>query len=111
MRRRGFSEAVTFKILIGSSAIKSVVRSEVIISVCEGIDSGVEFLDSVREIIGGIELIAPGGLHAFNPSVELGEAGRQHPQGDVSLLAGGFELSPELGAAVDLEGPGRGRGR
>ncbi len=44
-RRRGSSEAVTFKILVWSHTIKGIVRSEVVVSVRQGIDPGVECLD------------------------------------------------------------------
>ncbi len=65
---------------------------------------GVELLDSMGQLVDGVELVAPGGLHAFDAAVELRATGRQDVEVDVALLAGEFEVFLELGAAVDLDG-------
>ena len=50
-----------------------------------------------------IKLVATGGMGALDAAVQLGRSGWQHIQRNVQLLAGGFELGPELAAAIDLD--------
>src|SRR5215204_5633189 len=49
------------------------------------------------------ELPPRGAVEALDPAVELGRAGRQHIEGDPSVLAGLLELGHELRSAIDLE--------
>ena len=49
----------------------------VVIEVCEGVDEGLEFFDSMREVEAAIELIAPRALGALDSAIELRPFGRQ----------------------------------
>ena len=57
----------------------------------------------MRQVVAGVELVAPRALGAFDGAVELGPFGRQHEQHEALVFAGLFELGHELGAAVDLD--------
>ena len=52
-----------------SSSAKDVVRSVIVESVSEGVDEGLQLVDSMRQIVGGIELVAPGRLGALDAAI------------------------------------------
>lgn len=68
----------------------------------EGIDEGLQLVDSMRQIVGCIELISPGRWGAFDAAVEVGALRRQHEEFQPARLAFGFEDGFELGSAIDL---------
>ena len=39
---------------------KGLMRSVVIVAVGEGVDEGLEFVDAVGQVVGGVEFVAPG---------------------------------------------------
>ena len=79
-------------------------------SVSEGVDEGLQLVDSMRQIVGCVELISPGRLGAFDAAVEVGALRRQHEEFQPARLAFGFEDGFELGSAIDLNAPdGEGR--
>ncbi len=87
----------------------------VVVAVGESVDQGVELPAALGQGVDGMELVAPGGLHAFDApvelgAVELGAAGREGIEGDAVLLAGVLEVLVELGTAVDLAGADGERG-
>src|SRR5690606_15559273 len=55
------------------------------------------------QVVGFVELVSPASLVSFDGAVELGAFGREDEEREAADLAGGLELSPELGAAVDLD--------
>jgi hypothetical protein len=83
-----------------------------------GPDEGGEFVDFFRVAEFAVELvhlqgtgrdlaelIGVGAVGALHSAVEFGRTGRKNEQMDTALLAGLFELSGKLGAAVDLHRP------
>ena len=50
-----------------------------------------------------------GAWGALDSAAEFGGTGREYEQGESTLLAGLFEQSRELAAAIDREGPDRKR--
>jgi hypothetical protein len=82
----------------------------VVESMGEGVDKGLQLIDSLRQIVGGIELISPGRLGTLDAAVEVGALRRQHEEFEAARLAFGFEDGFELGSAIDLNAPdGEGR--
>ena len=77
----------------------------VVESMGEGVDEGLQLIDSMRQIVGCIELISPGRLGAFDAAVEVGALRRQHEEFQPARLAFGFEDGFELGSAIDLNAP------
>jgi hypothetical protein len=77
MRRRRIAFAESLEILRRRLSAKGVVRSAVVEPVGEGVDEGLQFVDAMRQVIGGVELVAPGGLGAFNAAVEVWPLRRQ----------------------------------
>src|SRR5436305_11293373 len=96
MRRSGVLGSTFIEILFWSEAGKGSVRSVVIVEVLEAVEDWVEGFDGFGEIVGFVELIAPGAVAAFNGPVEFGRFGRQDEELDVVVLA--------LRSAVDLDG-------
>jgi hypothetical protein len=103
MRRRG-SRADSVEILGWGSAVEGVVRPVMIEAMGEGVDEGLQLVDAVGQVVGGVELISPGAVAAFDGAVELRALGRQHVEGEALFLAGALEVGHELGTAVDLDG-------
>jgi hypothetical protein len=88
----------------------STNRISMVESMGEGVDEGLQLIDSMRQIVGCIELISPGRLGAFDAAVEVGALRRQHEEFQPARLAFGFEDGFELGSAIDLNAPdGEGR--
>src|SRR5580700_3049839 len=102
MRRLG-RDAEGFEILRRGSIAKGLVRSVVIEAVGEGVDEGLQLVDAVRQVVGGVELVSPCRLGAFDTSVEVGPFGRQDAEFEAARLTFGFEDGSELRAAVDLD--------
>lgn len=110
MRRRGVALAESLEILRWGLSGKRVVRPMGVESMGEGVDEGLQLIDSMRQIVGCIELISPGRLGAFDAAVEVGALRRQHEEFQPARLAFGFEDGFELGSAIDLnarDGEGR----
>jgi hypothetical protein len=80
MRRRGVALAESSEILCWGLSGKRVVRPMVVESMGEGVDEGLQLIDSMRQIVGCIELISPGRLGAFDAAVEVGALRRQHEE-------------------------------
>jgi hypothetical protein len=85
-----------------SSSAKGVVRSVMAESVGEGVDEGLQLVDSTRQIIGCIELVPSGRLGALDAAVEVGPLGWQHKELQPPSLAFSLEDRFELAAAIDL---------
>ncbi len=64
--------AESLKILRWGLSGKRVVRPMVVEPVGEGIDEGLQLIDSMRQIVGCIELMPPGRLGPFDAAVEVG---------------------------------------
>lgn len=66
----------------------------------EGVDDGLRLTDAVEQLVTGVELIAPGGLDAFDAVVEAGPLGRQNKDFEAArfafLLEGRFELTSTI---------------
>ena len=75
MRRRGLS-AETTEILFGGDVAKGLVGSVVVVSMSEGVDEGLELVDSMGQLVGGVELVSPARLSPFDATVEIGPLGR-----------------------------------
>ena len=77
------------------------MRSAVVEPVGEGVDEGLQFIDAMRQVIGAVELVAPGRLGAFNAAVEVWPLRRQDKEFEaalfVFLLKNGFGLAPAIG--------------
>ena len=58
MRRWGL-RADASEVLGWGEVAKGLVGSVVIISVGEGVDEGLEFVDPDGQVVGGVELVAP----------------------------------------------------
>lgn len=56
----------------------------------------------MRQVIGGVELVAPGRLGAFNAAVEVWPLRRQDKEFEAALFAFVLENRIELAAAIDL---------
>src|SRR5947199_8888277 len=74
----------------------------VVVEVLEGVDPLGELLQIQRQIVAGVELVAPSAVAAFDRAVELGRARRQDVERQLGVPTGEFELGHEFGAAVDL---------
>src|SRR5271170_1564285 len=79
------------------------VWSVVIVSVGEGVDEGLEFVDAAGQVVCGVEFVSPGGLGAFDAAVEVGTFWRQDYELEAVFLAMILEDGHELGSAVDLD--------
>ncbi len=69
MRRRRVADAEGLEILGGGSIAKGLMRSVMVEAVCESVDEGLQLVDSVRQIVGGVELVASGRLCALDAAV------------------------------------------
>ncbi len=78
--------------------------SDVIVEVLVVGEGGASRSDGELASVEVPELDAGAVVGAFDAAVEPGASGRQDKRGDIEWLAGWLELSPELAAAVDLEG-------
>ena len=91
-----------FEILRWGEVAKGLVGSVVIISVGEGVDEGLELIDAIGQVVGGVEFVAPARLGALDASVEVGAFRRQDDELEAFGLAMILEERHELGSAVDL---------
>ncbi len=78
--------------------------SEAVELIAEGIDPVVEAVEVVGQFPGGLELVAPSAVVAFDVAVELRGTRRQCVEGDGAALAFVLEDRLELTAAVHLDG-------
>ena len=92
----------SLELLCRGSSAEGVVRPAVVEAVSKGADDGLQFVDAMRQIVGGVEPVTPSRLGAFDASVEIGALGRQEEL-EASRLVFGFEDGLELAAAVDLD--------
>ena len=58
---------------------------------------------AVGQVVGGVELVAPGGLGALDAGLEIGSLGRQDDEFDALVAAMALEDGHEFGPAVDLD--------
>lgn len=58
MRGRGF-------------AVQGVVWADVIEAVANCVDEGLQLVEAGRQVVAGVEFVAPGGLRAFDRAVKL----------------------------------------
>ena len=72
MRRSWVAEAEGLERLRWGSSGRGVVGPVVVESVREGVDKGLELIDTAGQVVGGVELVAPGGLGALDAAVEVG---------------------------------------
>jgi len=72
MRRLGLRTEGA-EILCRSEVAKGLVGSVVIVSVGEGVDEGLEFVDAAGQVVCGVEFVSPRGLGAFDAAVEVGD--------------------------------------
>ena len=70
------------KVLGGRLSAKGSVGTMSIVSVLEGLDEGIQLIETVRQVVDGIELVAPGAVAALHCAVDLGALGRQHEELD-----------------------------
>ena len=91
MRRLGLC-AEAFEILGWAEIAKGPVGSLVVVAVGEGVDGGLQFFDTGRQVISGVELLAPAGLGALDATVEVGTFGRQDDEFE-ALLAGSYHAT------------------
>ncbi len=54
------------KVLDGGAEVRGVMGAVVVVAVGEGVDQGVELPEAAGQGVDGVELVAPGGLHAFD---------------------------------------------
>jgi hypothetical protein len=102
MRGRGrWAEAA--ETLGWSEIAKGLVRSLVVVSVGEGIDERLEFVDLVGQLVGRVVFVPPARVGALDASVEVGPPGRQDDEFEALVAAMVFEDRHELGSAVDLD--------
>ncbi len=78
--------------------------AEAVELIAEGIDPVVEAVEVIGQFPGGIELVAPGAVGAFDVAVELRGTRRQCVEGDGAALTFVLENRLELAAAVHLDG-------
>ena len=102
MRRLGLRTEGA-EILCRSEVAKGLVRSVVIVSVGEGVDEGLEFVDAAGQVVCGVEFVSPRGLGAFDAAVEVGTFWRQDHELEAVFPAMILEDGHELGSAVDLD--------
>src|SRR3972149_9863465 len=102
MRRLGL-RAEGFEILGRGFAVEGIVWPVVVVSMGEGIEEGLQPVEAMRQVVGGIELVSPCAVAALHRAVQLRALGRQHIEIDPLGLAGSLEVGPELRAAVDLD--------
>jgi hypothetical protein len=69
----------------------------------EGVDEGLGLIDAAWQVVGGVELVSPTGLGAFDGAVEIGPFGRQDDEFEAICAAMVFEGRHELGSSVDLD--------
>ena len=62
-RRRRLAEAA--EIVCWSEIAKGLMRSVVVVSVGEGVNERLEFVDARGQVVGGVELVAPARLGAL----------------------------------------------
>jgi hypothetical protein len=93
--------AESLEILRRGLSGKRVVRPMVVESMGEGVDEGLQLIDSMRQIVGCIILISPGRLGAFDAAVEVGPLLRQREELQPARLTFGFEHGFER-SAIDL---------
>src|SRR5947209_12987565 len=91
-----------FEILRWGEIAKGLVRSVVVVPMGEGVDEGLELVDPGGQVIGGVELVSPARLGAFDATVEVGALGRKNDEFEALLAAMVFEDGHELGSAVEL---------
>ena len=108
MRRWGFLCCQGVKVFGGGLSVESVVRSEGIELVGEGVDPAV----GVVEVVGVeapccVELVSLGTVVALDVSVEFGRSGGRFEEVDTAFAAFAFEVGLELGPAIDLYGADR----
>ena len=77
--------------------------SVVVEAVGECIDEGLQLVEAVGQVVGGVELVAPGAVASLDGSVELRPLGREHIEVEALDLTGSLEVGLELGPAVDLD--------
>jgi hypothetical protein len=93
MRRAGL-EAEGLEILCWGSVAKGLVGPVVVEAVGEGVDEGLQLVDAVRQVVGGVEFVSPCRLGALDASVEVGSFGGQDAEFEAARLAFGFEDCP-----------------
>jgi hypothetical protein len=71
------SWADAVEILGWGDVAKGLMGSMVVVSVGEGVDEGLEFVHAGGQVVGGVELVSPARLGAFDAGVEVGSLGRQ----------------------------------
>ena len=86
MRRLGLRTEGA-EILCRSEVAKGLVGSVVIVSVGEGVDEGLEFVDAAGQVVCGVEFVSPRGLGAFDAAVEVGTFWRQDHELEAVFLA------------------------
>jgi hypothetical protein len=117
MRRLGLRGSELGEVLGWGASGKGAVGAVVVVEMLEGLDVGGELLEGERQLMAGVELVAPAAIAALDGApgsspgraIEFGRSGRQDEQPDAALGAGGLELGHELAAAVDLDGVERER--
>ena len=75
---------------------KRVVRPMVVEFMGEGVDEGLQLIDSMRQIVDCIELISPGRWGAFDAALEVGALRRQHEEFQPARLAFGWLVGPDV---------------
>ena len=76
----------------------------VIVSVGEGVDEGLEFIDAAGQVVCGVEFVSPGGLGAFDAAVEVGTFWRQDHEFEAVFLAMvSSKMDMNSDSAVDLD--------
>src|SRR6188474_706717 len=83
---------------------KGSVWPMVVVEVLEAVEDGVEGFEGGGQVIGLVELVAPGAVAALDGSVQLWPLGRELVEGEALVLAGLLEGGLELRPAIDLEG-------
>jgi hypothetical protein len=104
MRRWGLWAEAT-EILRWGEIAKGLMGSVVVVAVGEGVDEGLELVDLVGELVGGVERVSPAWLGALDAAVEVGPLGREDDELEAFVAAMVLEEGHELGTAVDLDTP------
>ncbi|WP_158658894.1 hypothetical protein [Methylocystis bryophila] len=79
----------------------NVVRPLGVVAISDGVDEGLELFDFMRQFLGGVELVAPLELSAFDAPVEIESLGWQDEELEAASLTLRLERGFALAPAVD----------